>query len=112
MVPWICRVVLTAGLLVAGVPGLQDAARAQTELPEIVIRSPSPIVHRAPARPAAGGQAQPSAPAGLATESPPGTLPIVTDQFATVTAVPSDEIRRSGAATLGDLLFLKPGITG
>ena len=41
-----------------------------------------------------------------------GTLPVVTDQFATVTVVPNDELRRNGAATLGDLLFAKPGITG
>jgi iron complex outermembrane receptor protein len=39
-------------------------------------------------------------------------MPIITDQFATVTAVPNEEIRRSGASTLGDLLFSKPGITG
>ena len=36
----------------------------------------------------------------------------MTDQFATVTVVPNEEIRRAGAATLGDLLFSKPGITG
>ena len=41
-----------------------------------------------------------------------GVLPIVTDQFATVTVVPNEEIRRTGGATLGDLLFSKPGITG
>ena len=41
-----------------------------------------------------------------------GTLPIVTDQFATVTVVPNEEIRRSAGGTLGDLLFDKPGITG
>jgi iron complex outermembrane receptor protein len=41
-----------------------------------------------------------------------GTLPIVTDQFATVTVIPTDEIRRSAASTLGDLLNNKPGITG
>jgi iron complex outermembrane receptor protein len=39
-------------------------------------------------------------------------LPIVTDQFATVTVVPNEEIRREGGAQLGDLLFSKPGITG
>ena len=39
-------------------------------------------------------------------------LPIVTGQFATVTVVPNEEIRRQGGATLGDLLFSKPGITG
>jgi iron complex outermembrane recepter protein len=36
----------------------------------------------------------------------------VTDQFATVTVVPNEEIRREGTAQLGDLLFSKPGITG
>jgi iron complex outermembrane receptor protein len=36
----------------------------------------------------------------------------VTDQFATVTVVPNEEIRRQGTAQLGDLLFSKPGITG
>ena len=41
-----------------------------------------------------------------------GTLPIVTDQFATVTVVPDEEIQRNGGATLGDLLINKPGITG
>ena len=42
----------------------------------------------------------------------PGTLPIVVDQFATVTVVPNEEIRRTAPSTLGDLLFSKPGITG
>jgi iron complex outermembrane receptor protein len=93
-----------------------ETARAQTALPEIVVRAPSPIVHRAPARPSAPSTA-PAAPAEPApapppTEQLPGTLPIVTDQFATVTVVPNEEIRRTGGATLGDLLFSKPGITG
>jgi iron complex outermembrane recepter protein len=37
---------------------------------------------------------------------------VVTDQFATVTVVPNEEIRRNGSSTLGDLLFSKPGVTG
>jgi iron complex outermembrane receptor protein len=41
-----------------------------------------------------------------------GTLPIVTDQFATVTVVPREELQRSPGTTLGDVLFAKPGITG
>jgi iron complex outermembrane receptor protein len=75
-------------------------SQAQIALPEVVVSAPSPIQRGAPA---AGG-----------TEAPAlqGTLPIVTDQFATVTVVPNEAIRRSGAATLGDLLFDKPGITG
>src|SRR5262249_29896303 len=52
------------------------------------------------------------APAPPAEASLPGTLPIVTDQFATVTVVPNEEIRRSTGGTLGDMLFAKPGITG
>jgi iron complex outermembrane receptor protein len=96
----------------------QTAPAASTTLPEIVVRAPSPIVRRArPHRsrpthtarhtPAPHAPTPPATPADL-----PGTLPIVTDQFATVTVVPNDEIRRNGAATLGDLLNNKPGITG
>ena len=78
------------------------AAQAQVALPEIVVRAPSPIV-----RPGSAG------PPGPAAEQPlQGTLPIVTDQFATVTVVPNEELRRNGGSTLGDLLFSKPGITG
>jgi iron complex outermembrane receptor protein len=80
-------------------------ARAQVQLPEIVVTAPSPIVRR------------PAVPAEQVTSPAPetplqGTLPIVTDQFATVTVVPNEELRRSTGATLGDLLFSKPGITG
>lgn len=103
-------------------------AEAQTELPAVTVTAPSPIVRRAPPKPTprpvtttrrvpaapatppapVEQAAAPTAPAAL----PPGTLPIVTDQFATVTVVPNEELRRSAASTLGDLLFAKPGITG
>lgn len=71
-------------------------SRAQNVLPEISVTAPSPIQ----GAPSAGGD-------GLQ-----GTLPIVTDQFATTTVVPNDELRRNGASTLGDLLSSKPGIAG
>ena len=105
----------------------QDAAApsASTQLPEITVTAPSPIVrHRAvfrrerrrasPApRPAAIASARRSRSRRRPLAAPQqGVLPVVTDQFATVTVVPNEEIRRSGAATLGDLLFSKPGITG
>jgi iron complex outermembrane receptor protein len=96
-------------MLVVG--GLGET-KAQTALPEIVVVSPSPIV---PHRPARTEQAPPAGTAPVPAPQPenaPGVLPIVTNQFATVTVVPNDEIRRNGAATLGDLLFSKPGITG
>jgi iron complex outermembrane receptor protein len=107
----------------------QDAASSTaTQLPGITVTSPSPIVrrnvvpsrtpvrvartvpnrNRAPAPPPAP-QAQPTPPAAAPQQ---GVLPIVTDQFATVTVVPNEEIRREGGGQLGDLLFSKPGITG
>ncbi len=101
----------------------QDAAPS-TQLPEITVTAPSPIVRRnlvpsrTPVRVARAvpgrnrertPQAQPT-PAAAAPQQ--GVLPIVTDQFATVTVVPNAEIRRDGTAQLGDLLFSKPGITG
>ena len=81
-------------------------AVAQTVLPQINVTAPSPIVRRAPPAPA---------PATLTVPVPldlQGTLPIVTDQFATVTVLPQAELQRTPGATLGDLLFAKPGITG
>src|SRR4051812_26486533 len=93
---------------------------AQVEIPPVVVQAPSPI-RRPPARPApqpkqaarpaATAPATPAAPAAPAGPAA-GTLPVVTDQFATVTVVPNEEIRRNGSSTLGDLLFNKPGITG
>ncbi|WP_456620433.1 TonB-dependent receptor [Bradyrhizobium sp. P5_C12] len=98
---------------------------AATELPAVTVTAPSPIVRRAvvPSRTASRGTRP--APArnrertAESTPTPPpaaspqqGVLPIVTNQFATVTVVPNEEIRREGGGQLGDLLFSKPGITG
>src|ERR1700712_3833034 len=98
-----------------------------TALPEITVTSPTPIAKRRPivaAKPfrvSRSTQAKPgrnTAPPAQAQLAPvaasieQGVLPIVTNQFATVTVVPNDEIRREGGASLGDLLFSKPGITG
>src|SRR6478735_10709738 len=78
---------------------LPSIAQGQIALPEIVVTSPNPIARSPTGTTASGDNLQ-------------GTLPVVTDQFATVTVVPNEELRRNGAATLGDLLFEKPGITG
>lgn len=110
----------------AGMAYSQDStSAANSELPAITVTSPSPIVRRpvAPPRPSprpvraagrtAAAQPQTDIPAApVATTAQPGVLPIVTDQFATVTVVPNEEIRRTGSGQLGDLLFSKPGITG
>src|SRR3954447_11544778 len=99
---------------------ISDVAFSQVDLPQVEVQAPSPI-RRPPARPAPQPKqaASPAAPAPAAPAAPPtpaapaaGTLPVVTDQFATVTVVPNEEIRRNGSTTLGDLLFNKPGITG
>jgi len=110
------------GLGLAGPALAQSAVPAgSVELPAINVTAPSPIVRRKPQPPRAparvaratpGRNAGPAPAEAVAPAPQQGVLPIVTDQFATVTVVPNDEIRRSGAATLGDLLFSKPGITG
>ncbi|MEA2903207.1 MAG: iron complex outerrane recepter protein [Alphaproteobacteria bacterium] len=109
---------LIALLSFAGVAAAEE--EGATALPEVVVTTPTPIRRRPPPRPRVAAPAAPAAPAQPATPPPPpppetpapGTLPIVTDQFATVTVVPNEEIRRRGGGTLGDLLGDKPGITG
>src|SRR5258708_39245172 len=91
----------------------QDAtAPPSTQLPEITETSPSPIVRRnvVPSRtPARIARAVPgrnraptpqAQPTPAATAPQQGVLPIVTDQFATVTVVPNEEIRREATAQL------------
>ena len=97
--------------------GLGDGpAQAETvALPDIVVTAPSPIVRarpRPPARPATPPAPEAPATPAAPAEMPPGWLPIVADQFATVTVVTREDIERTGGGTLGDLLFAKPGITG
>ena len=117
------RALMLGGSALVGLshPALSQAA-APTELPAISVTAPSPIVRRKPAPPPAPARVARAAPGRNASPVPveaapvvtsrQGELPVVTDQFATVTVVPNEEIRRSGASTLGDLLFSKPGITG
>ncbi|SDJ78459.1 iron complex outermembrane recepter protein [Bradyrhizobium sp. Rc2d] len=99
--------------------------KSATEIPAVTVTAPSPIVRRAvvPSRNAGRGtrtarvrsrqqtaETTPAAPVPAAPQQ--GVLPVVTNQFATVTVVPNEEIRREGGGQLGDLLFSKPGITG
>jgi len=95
------RTLLLAGAALAPLL-LPASALAQIALPEVVVRAPSPI-----AQPAPSNATTPADDTALR-----GTLPIVTDQFATVTVVPKQELERAGGGTLGDALFDKPGITG
>jgi iron complex outermembrane receptor protein len=72
-----------------------------TDLPEIVVTSPSPIFTRTQAN----GLALPGQPA-------PGVLAVATETFAPVTLVSRDELEREAPRTLGDALADKPGIAG
>ena len=85
------------------------APSSATQLPEITVTAPSPIVrHRTvvPARtpvrvarttPGRNRERAPQPqPAPAAPAFQQGVLPVVTDQFATVTVVPNEEIRRAG----------------
>src|SRR4029079_2080146 len=94
-----------------------------TQLPEVTVTAPSPIARRpiVPSRtptrvvraaPGPNRERAPQVPPASVAAAPHQGLPVVTDQFATVTVVPNEEIRRQGTAQLGDLLFSKPGITG
>ncbi len=115
---------IAAMVCVLGAPALAEDSKPAAELPAVTVTAPSPIRARRPVVPhanpthvARGTPSRQPTPAQQAQTASPaapqqGVLPIVTDQFATVTVVPKDEIQRSGAATLGDLLFSKPGITG
>ena len=98
------------------------SAMAQQALPPIEVGAVSPIkrakiVSSPQTPPAPGGRSRsvagPSGPEPREPAvAPQGVLPIVVDQFATVTVVTNEELRRSPGATLGDVLFAKPGVTG
>ena len=127
----VSRIVLLSSSALVSFAGFNEVTRAQQspdvriEQP-IVVTTPSPIQRRRPAArpapPAPPRTARPAAPRAPAAPPPPpepvvtapqpGTLPIVTDQFATVTVVPNEELRRTPGGTLGDVLLQKPGITG
>ncbi|MDT5116208.1 MAG: iron complex outerrane recepter protein [Mycobacterium sp.] len=114
------QMLLVSSAAIISLVSTDQAVLSQERLPEITVTAPSPIRRpaSAPARPAPAQRAPTAAPA--AAPSPPtpvaipssGILPVVVDQFATVTVVPNEELRRTSASTIGDLLQNKPGITG
>src|SRR4051812_33928989 len=117
------RILLAAGASWLALSAPVLAQSAPTALPDVNVAAPIPLVKRkpavrAPARVARAttginrGRAPQAQPAPSTPSPQPGVLPVVTGQFATVTVVPNEELRRAGGATLGDILFSKPGITG
>lgn len=91
---------LLGAAVAAASAGPQAASAQTTTLPEIVVTAPSPIV---------GNE---GAPRPNQNQPPAGVLPVVTDAFSSVTAVPRDEVVREQPKTLGEALFDKPGISG
>jgi iron complex outermembrane receptor protein len=93
-------------------------AAAQQALPAIDVgaaspikRRPAPQVAQVPAA-APGQRAMQIEPAPAPAESVPrGALVIAPDQFAAVTVVTGEALRASTGATLGDVVFSKPGLT-
>ena len=102
---WVASVRKTlVGVLVA-TAATAGQAQAQTQLPGIVVTTPSPVARPGtapPTQPPAAGEAQPAPPRGI----------IVEDAFVPITVVPSGEIVSTPGATLADSLQYKPGITG
>lgn len=80
------------------------AAQAQTQLPGIVVTTPTPIARRPPQPTPAPAQA------AEADAAPAGT--IIDDVFAALTVVPSREVVGSPGSNLADSLQYRPGITG
>jgi iron complex outermembrane receptor protein len=97
---------MLAGVVGAGTLGAPDL-EAQTELPGIVVETPSPVAKpvRKPApAPSAAFEAPsaPSVPSGL----------LIEDTFVPITVVPSGQIAATPGATLTDALQGQPGIAG
>ena len=83
-------------------------AHAQTQLPGIVVTTPSPVVRASPR----AAKAPPAASTPAQATPPPPTGIIVEDAFVPITVVPSNEIISTPGANLADSLQYRPGITG
>lgn len=108
---------LPAAALFAATAG-SGSARAQdadavTDLPEIEVTSPSPVVRpkakRAPTQASAPAPEAPSAPEPLPL---PGTLIVSDDTFSAVSVATSREILATSGQTITESLQTKPGIVG
>src|ERR1044071_7909263 len=69
----------------------QNTRDDATALPKITVRAPSPIVRRRPAQPAPPGERAPVQVTVTPNAPLLGNVPIVSDQFATVTIMPREE---------------------
>lgn len=87
---------------------VSHAAQAQTELPGIVIESPSPVASSVPGGGLPGGQLPPI----QSSSVPSGTTVVIDDSFAAVTVVSEADVLASPGPTITDAIDKKPGIWG
>jgi iron complex outermembrane receptor protein len=87
-------------------------AQAQTQLPEIVVTTPSPVAKPAkrPGPKVAPAEADAATAEPLAPPAPKATAKIAEDTFASVTVVPAEEIVSIPSATVAGVLMSQPGI--
>ncbi len=92
------------GVAALGASGVASGVHAQTQLPGIVVMTPSPVAKRPPA---------PSpTPTPAAPETAPAVGVPVEDTFVPLTVIPTEGIVGTPGATLTDSLQNQPGITG
>jgi len=113
---------IAVGRAVAALALLSPAALAQQSLPTIDVGAaralkPHPASTaaqaRAPARsPIRQAAAAPASPALARREATIRATPVVADRFGAALVVPVEELRHLPGATLGDVLFSRPGVTG
>jgi iron complex outermembrane recepter protein len=96
---------MLAGILATPAVGVSPL-KAQTQLPGIVVTTPSPVAKRPSASPA------PSTAAPLAPEPVPAAGTPIDEVFVPLTVVPLEEIAGVPGATITDALETKPGIIG
>jgi iron complex outermembrane receptor protein len=107
----------TSALAAVLLASTSHVALAQTQLPAVVVTTPSPV---APPRQAPRPAVATPSPASVATvpspalpaPPPPGTLIVDADSFAPITVTTAREIEAQPGATITDTLMTKPGITG
>jgi iron complex outermembrane receptor protein len=104
--PGFAKKTLVAALAITAVP-VATEVRAQTQLPGIVVTTPTPVVRSSP-------KVVTKAPAAsVETEAAlPPTGIIVEDAFVPLTVVPSNEVTSTPGSNLADSLQYRPGITG
>ena len=107
IVSFMTRAVCVALVVVVGGGMVAGTARAQIQLPGIVITTPSPVQRprRAPTPPSTAPAAAPQA------ETPPIEPSLVDDEaFAAVTVLTPGEIEAQPAPNIGDAIAQRPGI--